>query len=625
MTSNEWDILLWDIARKAADEKYKLHDDGFKPQEIAGKSKADATREFANAYQKQLADRLKYDELDDEDRRVIKNYPISKMTNWLEGVQEDDPRRKAYEVKFDKFASLLDDNANKELGQPSWKDMDFVNDQAARNKAKELGYNLNKVEDRGEFFKRLAEFQTAYDRGIAADDLGETGVATAAALALPSTLEEAERQIVTGEGDENDIYKMLANDATANLLTFGLPGSKLPYLKNLGAVKRGVADAVLQGFSEIGRQGGKIAIDPELDVNYAAPVAATSLGLTRPGMYLSAQSLLSKLSGPQARSFARGMMKASRSGDPRVEEETELVNSINQMMRNRLNETLSIARNEQPAEISRPLLNKERLGLTAPAKLEALGFEETTDLSKFGIPNDGIPTLSDMLADKEFMSTLSRGERKFLQDYAATSKTADFSDMVEFAQNKLSPEEFSALQQRVLEIVPEGATPTPKQLQAVTTLFNDALMGTNSAENDLILDLENRYVTKKLIDAALKEYKTEFKPVYDPMHRGKPTPESQARMDKLDAQFPQKAIDENLNNTYSKAGRWLGEGLAGFGSKFEPTFKWNPLSLVTRSSNAFEPAARMDYTKSDWYANMDPEKRAAFEKALADLTKSRRK
>lgn len=606
MTSNEWDILLWDIARKAADEKYKLHDDGFKPQEIAGKSKEFATAEFAKAYQKQLADRLKYDELDDEDRRVIKNYPISKMTNWLEGVQEDDPRRKSYEVKFDKFASLLDDNANKELGKSSWKDMDFVNDQAARNKAKELGYNLNKVEDRGEFFKKLAEFQTAYDRGIAADDMAESGWGKFNSYANPAAYEEAQRQVTTGEGTEADLYKMAAVDALANGLEWGLPGLRvtkatpMPVLGRLSPGKASVADAVLQGFAELGRQGAKVGVDPELEFSVAPAVAGTTAGMTRPAMMLSAQGILSQFQGPYARSFGRGVMKSTRSGDPRTYERDELARAIDQHFQNINDRSVAIL-DDSPVTATTPAeVVRTSAGDKAMDKLAALNVKKPEPIKSKQI-------LQDMLANKGFRNTLSGADRKKLNNLEKRVNNPSWNNL-----EAMSDSEIQALTDKLNKI---NAGPGSKhdKIVAKAMAITDATGAVDSKE---LMDLGQKYYAYKYKEAALKAYDAPFLSNKDPK-TGNLTPESKAQWDKLEKEFPQKMLDEKDASVYNDLGLKAGQLLANFGGRFEPTFKANPFNGNRLVKN--------DYKESDWYANMDPEKRAAFEKALADLTKSRRK
>lgn len=533
MDEQEWEILLWDIARKAADERYKLHEDGFRPQDIAGVDKSTATEQFADEFANKLIDSLKYETLDDEDRRVIKNYPISKMTNWLMGSTVDNPMRKAYEVKFDKFASLLDDNVNSELDQPNWKTMDFVNDIEARNAAKELGYNLNKVEDRGEFFKKLAEFQTAYDRGIAADNMGESGWGKFNEYVHPSVWEEAQRQAITGEGTEADLKALGALDAGTNALMFGIPGfpsthkaknilsrflnagtrpienglnriamygnNRFPVLAKLddvlsNPVLSGAMDAGMQGTAETGRQIGKTIVDPDLEFNVAAPVTATTMGASRPALYASATGVLNSFQGPTMRNIAKGIMKSTRSGNP--------------------------------VEIERKAIE------------EAIDAYEK-QLGKTGV--DRSISTADVMAR-------TKGVRA----------------------------------------------------------------------RDILKAFEVKDETGRKIN-LLKKYDDEgsWKWDWDNDKMGL-TPESQEKWDALKAVAGSKLADLGDATPDVKTGLLLGHALGEIGSRFEPTYKFNPFNPKT-------PASKPDYKESEWYQNMDPEKRDALEKAIAELAKNKRK
>lgn len=527
MDKNEWEILLWDIARKAADERYKLHDDGFMPQVIANRSKEDATGQFADEFAAKLLNDLKYEDLDDEDRRVIKNYPITDMTNWLMGAGKS-PMEKSWEDKFDKFQSLLADNVSEDMEQPNWTNMDFVNDPAARKAAKDIGYNLNKVEDRGEFFKKLADFQTAYDRGIAADNMGESGWGQFNSFVNPSAYEEAQRQVITGEGTEDDLKKMAAVDAAANSLMFGLPGFPTLHkasnvlsralnfgtngldrlgtnltarVRNIGPkvakvdeylstpLAASTMDALMQGGVEMNRQIAKNSIDPNLEINYAAPIAAASLGLSRPALYAAATGALNSSSSNLLRQVAKGVQRSTRSGNP-VEAQKQALS-------------------------------------TAIDKLNSI-------------------------KDKTGKESISTAE----------------------------------------VIARQNAVKSKKVLEAF-----------DAKDKKTLLD---KYDDKKTWEWEWDNDKQAL------------TPESQERWDKMSQVAQPKLEEMGGTNAATMFGLGLGKLIGETGSRVEPTFKFAPNHYKT-------PIAQPDYNGSDWYNEMDPEKRAAFEKAIADLAKSRRK
>lgn len=526
MDKFEWEVKLEQIADEAAKERQKLHESGYMPQVLKTMDVDDFKAEFKQTLKEKFGD---YDKLDDEDRRVISTYPTSDMTNFLMGAGRN-PLDKAWENKFDKFQALLDDNTNQVLGQKNWTNM---NDLDLKTKAKELGYNLNKVEDRGEFFKKLAEFQTAYERGMAADNMGESGWGIVNEYAHPSVWEEAQRQAITGEGTEADLKKLGALDAGANALMLGIPGfpsthkatnlltrflntgthpienglarltryvtSKSPRLAKLdeamaNPVIAGAIDAGLQGLTEVDRQYIKTNIDPNLDFNGLAPVVATTMGATRPALYASATGVLSNFQGPTMRNIAKGVMKSTRSGNP---------------------------------------VNIERKALE-----EAIDAYEK-QLGKTGVDR-GIST-AEVLAR-------TKGVRA----------------------------------------------------------------------KDILKAFEVKDETGRKVN-LLKKYDDEgtWKWDWDNEQMGL-TPESQAKWNELKAVAGAKLADMGDATPDVKAGLALGRALGEIGSRFEPTFKFNPLNPKT-------PTAEKNYKETDWYNAMDPEQRAAFEKAVADMVKSRRK
>lgn len=532
MDENEWEILLWDIARKAAEERYKLHEGGFLPQRIAGIDKDAATDQFADEFADKLITKLKYDALDDEDRRIIKTYPITQMTNWLMGVEKDNPLIPAYETKYDKFASLLDDNVNKEFKKDSWYKRDFVNDFEDRKKAQELGYNMNKVEDRGEFFKKLAEFQTAYNRGIATDNMGESDWGKFNSWVFPSVWEEAQKQSLTGEGTEQALKDLAVVDWLTNSMIYSSPGlpsthsakNVLARISNFGTrpvekfgywvtdkiaskspklakfddmlsnpVATGFMDAMYQGGIEGSRQLLKQLVDPELEGNVAAPVAAATMGATRPAMYMTATGALNQFTGPTMRNIARGVLKSTRSGNPVTIEENAIRDAIE-------------------------------------------AYE--AQLGKTGIDR-GISTA------EVFKRTKGARARDILKAF----------EVEDDAGRKVN----------------------------LLKKYNDDGTWKWDWDNDIM---------------AL-------------------TPESKARMDRLRAVAGAKLADMGDATPDTKLGLALGHAIGEVGSRFEPTFKFNPLKPG-------KPASQSDYKESEWYSKMDPEQRAAIEQAIADLVKRRR-
>lgn len=535
MTELEFDEMLYGIAEDAAKERYKLHSDGYMPQELGNLNEELATAKFTKDFLDALRKKYVYDAVMKEGPialATLKNTPANDWVDYLYGnVQSKDPFNKVRQEKFDKFASLIADNVNSEIGDGSnWYNKSKYE---LRKDAKELGYNIDKKDEYADFLKKVAEFQLAYDRGQIMDEMEDSGWGKFNAYVNPASYEEAQRQVATGEGTEDDLKNMAIIDAAANSLIWGVPGfpsthrannvlsrflnfgthpienginrvanfvnSKSPRLAKLdealsNPVLTGFVDAGYQGLGEGGRQVLKTEIDPNLDVNYTAPVTAMAMGASRPGMYSAASGFLNSFQGPTMRNIAKGVMKSTRSGNP--------------------------------VEI-------ERKALT-----DAIDAYEK-QLGKSGVDR-GISTA----------------------EVLARTKGVRAKDILKAFEVK---------------------------------------------------DEEGRTVN------LLKKYNDEgtWKWDWDNEKMGL-TPESQAKWNNLKAVAGAKLADMGDATPDVKTGLLLGKAIGEIGSRFEPTFKLNPL-------NPTRAVGMSDYKDMDWYNAMDTEKRAAFEKAIAELTKRKRK
>ena len=203
---------------------------------------------------------------------------------------------------FNKFEDIIKDNVSEEIaGAKSWYDM---TPKQLEKVAKKKGYAPNDKESLGKFYDELQKAQTAYDKGVISDELADSVEGLGLKLFAPSTYDEAQRQILTGEGDEGDIWKMFAIDALANGGMAFAPGA----FRTMGSPAKDLfKGAFVQCALEGARQGGKVAIDENLNVNPYDVILATSLGLGAPILTNKVASYIRAVPSDSMKRFAFGM------------------------------------------------------------------------------------------------------------------------------------------------------------------------------------------------------------------------------------------------------------------------------------------------------------------------------
>lgn len=230
---------------------------------------------------------------------------------------------------FNKFEDIIKDNVSEEIaGAKSWYDM---TPKQLEKVAKKKGYDPNDKESLGKFYDELQKAQTAYDKGVISDELADSVEGLGLKLFAPSTYDEAQRQILTGEGDEGDIWKMFAIDALANGGMAFAPGA----FRTMGSPAKDLfKGAFVQGALEGARQGGKVAIDENLNVNPSDVILATSLGIGAPILTNKVASYIRAVPSDSMKRFAFGMKKAARTGDPTMEEAKRIMNGYDTRLAN---------------------------------------------------------------------------------------------------------------------------------------------------------------------------------------------------------------------------------------------------------------------------------------------------
>ena len=311
-TERDWHNEKIRIARDAAKAMMEKKDlTGYSKLKIEAIQK-----EYARTAKKMLDEKYPFDKLKDTERDAVSNFKGEDAAKFLGLTGGNEAFRNSYDPllkkKMDDFAKLgplvlgLADEGR------DWYNMGATDLFA---KGEELGYDTKSKKGKMDFLRDVGDVQQAHDRGKLLEEFNkETSVLSD--MAFPTLTEEMRKQISTGRGSTADLVLSGILDGGANLLIGAAPSvgnlsmlSKQPFLS-------GVVGAISQGGLEAARQGAKTLIDDELEADLAAPLLATTLGATRPGMIGTASALSQQLPGENMSRFAAGISAATRRGNP---------------------------------------------------------------------------------------------------------------------------------------------------------------------------------------------------------------------------------------------------------------------------------------------------------------------
>lgn len=314
----DWEDIIHETALNAADawRKY-LEDNGSKVDDAGEK----------NTYEKvfnRLMQEYPYEEATMDTMKALYDYKPETVWRWVINGTTD-PRKEREALEASKFLPYL-------MGHE--KDWTKTPTKALQEMAtNDLKYPYTK-EGYAQFLRELGAQQEKADRAQVLKELRSMPQYYAALAAYPSLVEAIDNAVATGEDlDDAEIAKLIGLDAGVDMAQVIAPGmGDAVYVKN-PVLNSGIG-AGIQGIAEIVRQYGKQGIDGELRADMTAPVMATTLGATRPGMVGTAQMYASKFQGPAAQNFSRGVMRALKAGDPmdieekRIAETAKLYNQL---------------------------------------------------------------------------------------------------------------------------------------------------------------------------------------------------------------------------------------------------------------------------------------------------------
>lgn len=328
-TERDWHNEKIRIARDAAKAMMEKKD-------LTGysKLKIDAIqKEYARTAKKILDEKYPFDKLKDTERDAVSNFKGEDAAKFLGLTGGNEAFRNSYDPllkkKMDDFAKLgplvlgLADEGR------DWYNMGATDLFA---KGEELGYDTKSKKGKMDFLSDISDVQMAHDRGKLLEEFNrESNILTE--MYYPTMMEEMRKQISTGRGSTADVFLSGLLDIGINRLMANAPSvsgvgrlAKSPFI---GAA----AGSLLQGILEGGRQGAKTIIDDELEADLNAPLLATTLGATRPGMIGTVSTVAQQIPTGAANKFAAGVSAATRGGSPSFMEREAFDNTLESFLK----------------------------------------------------------------------------------------------------------------------------------------------------------------------------------------------------------------------------------------------------------------------------------------------------
>ena len=328
-TKVEWNDELSRIASDAA--KYMMEKKDFPGY---SKLKIEAIQnEYIRDAKKKLKEKYPFDKIKDTEKDAVAGLKGEDAAKFLGLTGGNDVFRNSYDPllkkKMDDFAKLgplvlgLADEGR------DWYNMGATDLFA---KGEDLGYDTKSKEGKMDFLSDISDVQQAHDRGKLLEEFNrESNVLTE--MYYPTMMEEMRKQISTGRGSTADVV-------LSGLLDLGI-NRAMAYAPSVSGVGRlakspfigAAAGSALQGVLEGGRQGVKTLIDDELEADLNAPLLATTLGATRPGMIGTVSTVAQQIPTSAANKFAAGVSAATRGGSPSYMEREAFDNTLESFLK----------------------------------------------------------------------------------------------------------------------------------------------------------------------------------------------------------------------------------------------------------------------------------------------------
>ena len=321
ITKKDWMDAIEDAAMRAADARveYNRSIKAFGSSMTAEEMAAKYYDDYVKRLQKLVPfEGVKADDLDD-----LYGFKGDSMMKWVDGnFNGPSPKETARQVEASKFLPLLQGVAKQ---GDDWMSM---GSDRLKGAAVELGYNPKTQEGFKEFLDKVGEYQQEYDRSKLVKEMRDDPMYIPTALFYPKLTQGIENAVATGSDlSKADAVKLGALDAGTNAAIFMAPSATI--LKSHPLIN-GMIDAGIQGGVELGRQYGASAIDPSLTPDANQAFFAASAGVTRPVAIGTLSGATAQVPNQAAQQFSRGVMKATRAGNPVWQERDNVFNLVNE-------------------------------------------------------------------------------------------------------------------------------------------------------------------------------------------------------------------------------------------------------------------------------------------------------
>lgn len=320
ISQKDWLDAIEDAAMRAADARVEYN------RAIGAMKNTDAEQAaslYFDDYVKRLKKLVPFDGVKGSDLDELYGFKGDSMMKWVDGnFNGPSPKETAKQVEASKFLPLLQGVAKQ---GDDWMSM---GSDRLKGAAVELGYKPGTQEGFKKFLDKLGEYQQEYDRSKLVKEMQADPAYIPTALFYPKLVEGIENAVATGSDlSKEDAVKLGALDAGMNATIFMAPSATI--LKSRPLLN-GAIDAGIQGGAELIRQYGAQAIDPSLTPDGTQAKIAAVAGATRPVLIGAAHGIAAQATGQPAQQFSRGVMKATRAGNPVWQERDNVFNLVNE-------------------------------------------------------------------------------------------------------------------------------------------------------------------------------------------------------------------------------------------------------------------------------------------------------
>lgn len=549
----EWDKLLEEVAKKAAEERTKYNKSKLKVRVNDGdleKYTADYKRRLAKQYP--YADNADFsDKLD-----LLNDYGSESTMKWLDfgGIGPEESKK---QQELSKFAPLLTTVA--EEGS----DWQAMPSNALLDKAVEMGYSRSEYP---QFLEKLRDYQTTLDRANILDEAKKEAGAkyVLGKLLAPSYMQEAENAILSGQGGEPEtLDRMMTIDMLANVGTALAPGLQVvknPYISGLVA-------AAMQGGAEAWRQKQKEDYSTTgQKFEWTPVIGGAAAGATVPGMIGTFQQVAGRVPGEQARAFSRGLMKSSKYGDPVFNERNYLERLFNEV-------------NGFPSEQRRTVGQVNDLFAKIANTIEQSNNDpRIIELAIQTVMENGNTREQAESIINTIMSKPKLNAIYDLSDLAKLEKVPQADKILKFLGNDLKDEQGNILVDKAMEAYDQPYAALVKQ----TGDRFERLPQSEFVLNRPYFRHRNAQDGAKLL--------------------------SKEAMDEFRELLPAKYEDLMSKSGWRKGGEITGAILSNIGGRVEPVIKINPFNIKDDGSD--------DYKSQSWYKKLNKDSKKIIEDAF---------